>query len=64
MNGLAVEKLFESGSVLEIVRGPLSGICGVLIRMADDGKAILRLEELGNISVVIPAENTDLPPNS
>ena len=62
MNGPKVEKLFENGSVLEIVRGPLSGIRGVLIRMTDDGKAVLRLE--GDIFVIMPADNIDLPPSS
>lgn len=64
MNGPAAEKLFESGNVVEIVHGPLSGIRGVLIRMTDDRKAILRLHGLEGVFLVVPAEHIVLPPNS
>jgi hypothetical protein len=64
MNGPAFEKFCNSGQVIEIVHGPLSGIRGVLIRMTDDGRAVLRLEGQWDISVVIPAENIELPPSS
>ena len=63
MNGLLpvlLNQPFELGQVVEVTSGPLSGIRGVLIKLADDGRAVIQLDERQGIFLVVSAENLGL----
>jgi transcription antitermination factor NusG len=57
MNDLLVEKLLVVGEVVEVTDGPLSGVRGVLFKIADDGRAIIGLDERQGVLLVISTEN-------
>lgn len=64
MNGLLLDRSYEVGGVVAVVHGPLSGIRGVVIRITDDDKVVIRLDESGEVYLVVAAENIAAKPSA
>ena len=57
MNGLLLETQFEIGQIVEITHGLLTGLCGVLMRVDEDGRALIRLDECKGVYLFVPTSN-------
>lgn len=63
MNGLLpilLEQPFKLGKVVEVTAGPLSGVRGVLIEIANNGRVIIQLDDCQGVFLVVAAENLGL----